>query len=56
MEQPNPGKRHDHAVLVGGGDDLIVPDGAAGLGDVLHAGLLGPLYVVPKGEEGIARA
>ena len=46
MEQPDPGKRHDHAILVGGGNDLVVTDGTAGLGDVLHAGLPGALHVV----------
>ena len=54
MEQPDPGKRHDHAVLVRRGDDLIVPDGTAGLGNVLNTGLPGPLHVVPEGEEGVA--
>ena len=53
MEQPDPGKRHDHAILVGGGNDLVVTDGTAGLGDVLHAGLPGALHVVAKGEEGV---
>ena len=53
MEQAHPGKGHNHAVLVGGFNDLVVPDGAAGLGDVLHAGLIGPLHVVAKGEEGV---
>ena len=40
--------------VVAGVDDLLVPDGAAGLGDVLHPALPGPLHVVPKGEEGVA--
>ena len=40
-------------MLVGGGDDLVVPDGAAGLGDVLGTGFEGTLHVVAKGEEGV---
>src|SRR5699024_1417488 len=31
VEQSYSCKRHDHIVLIGGGDDLVVPDGAAGL-------------------------
>ena len=54
MEQSNPGKCHDHIVLVGGGDHMVVTDGAAGLGDVLDPGFESPLHVVAKGEEGIA--
>ena len=33
---------------------MVVPDAAARLGDVLHAGLPGPLHVVAEGEEGVA--
>ena len=53
VEQSDSGKCHDHAVLVRRGDDLIVPDGTAGLGNVLNTGLPGPLHVVPEGEEGV---
>ena len=53
MEESDSGEGHNHAVLVGGGDDLIVADGAAGLGNVLHAGLAGTLHVVAEGEEGL---
>src|SRR5699024_10000670 len=44
---------HGDVVLVAGGDDVVVPDGAAGLGDDRHTGLVGPLDVVPEGEEGV---
>ena len=53
VEQPHPRKRHHDAILIGGRDDIVVPDGAAGLGDVLHAGLSRPLHVVAEGEEGV---
>ncbi len=53
VEQPDPGEGHGDAVLITGVDDMVVPDGAAGLGDIGHAGLSGPLYVVAKGEEGV---
>ena len=36
MEQPCAGEGQHHAVFVGGGDDLVVPDGAAqNIGDVV---------------------
>ena len=54
VEQPDARKGHGNAVLVAGLNDMVVPDGAAGLGDKLHARLVGPLDVVPKGEEGVA--
>ena len=53
MEQTHTGEGHDDAVLVALLDDQIVPDGAAGLGNVLHTGGIGPLDVVREGEEGI---
>ena len=53
MEQPHAGEGHHHAVLVGGGDDVVIPDGATRLGDVQRAGLAGPLHIVAEGEEGI---
>ena len=53
VEEPHPGKRHHNTILVAGLDDVVIPDGAAGLGDVLHAGLVGPLHVVTEGEEGV---
>ena len=56
MEQAHAGEGHDDAVLVGGVDDVVVADGAARLGDVLHAGLAGAFHVVAEGEEGVAAA
>ena len=53
VEQSHAGKGHDHTVFVALLDNQIVPDGAAGLGDVLDTGGLGPLDVVGAGEEGI---
>ena len=54
VEQADARKGHGDVVLVAGGDDVVVPDGAAGLGDDRHAGLVGPLDVVAEGEEGVA--
>ena len=53
VEQPHAGESHDHVVFVALLDHQIIPDGAAGLGDVADAGGLGPLDVVGEGEEGI---
>ena len=53
VEQADAGEGHGDAVLVAGLDDVVIPDGAAGLGDELHAGLVGPLDVVAKGEESV---
>ena len=38
MEQAHAGEGHDDIVLVALGDDQVIADGAAGLGDVLDAG------------------
>ncbi len=54
VEQSHAGEGHGHAVLVALGDDQIVPDGAAGLGDILHAAAVRPLDVVREREEGVA--
>ena len=51
MEQPDAAERHGNAVLVAGVNDLLVPDGAAGLDDGRHAGAAGALDVVAEGEE-----
>ena len=53
MEQPQAVEGHDDAVLVAGGDHLIVPDGAARLHNGADARTAGPLDVVPEGEEGV---
>ena len=54
VEQPYPGKRHDHTVLVGGLDHVVVADAAARLGDVFDAAFRRALYVVAEGEERVA--
>ena len=54
MEQAHAGEGHGDAVLVGGGDDVVITDRAAGLGNVLHAALAGAFHVVAEGEERIA--
>src|SRR5699024_12509143 len=53
MEQPQPAEGQGNAVLVAGVDDLLVPDGAAGLDDGGHAAAAGALDGVPKREEGV---
>ena len=53
MEQTSAGEAHGDVIFVGGLDDIVVTDRAAGLGDVAHAGLAGALHVVAEGEEGI---
>ena len=47
------GEDHGDAVAITGLDDVVVPDGTAGLGDVGDAALLGALDVVPEGKEGV---
>ena len=51
MEQPDLGERHHHIVLVGSGNDLVVPDRAAGLDHGGDACLVGYLHAVAEGEE-----
>ena len=53
MEQAHMRHGHGDVVLVTRLDDIVVTDGAAGLGDILHAALVGALDVVAEGEEGI---
>lgn len=53
MEQADMGHRHGHIVFVAGGNDIIIADGAACLGDVAHAALAGTLDIVAKREEGV---
>ena len=52
-KMPDPGKHHGEAMFVGGGDDVFVADGAAGLDDGGDAGLSGHIHVVCEGEEGV---
>ena len=53
MEQTHASEGHDHALLVALGNDQVISDGAAGLGNVLDAGSSGPLDVVGEGEESV---
>ena len=53
VEQADAREGHGNAVLVTGGNDMIVAHAASGLGDVLHAALVCPLDVVAEGEEGV---
>ena len=54
VEEAHVGEGHGDVVFVAGHDDMVVAHGAAGLGDVLHAALVGALDVVAKREEGVA--
>ena len=54
MEQAQAGHGHGDIVFIARFDDIVVADGAAGLGDVVDAAAMGPFNVVAKGEEGIA--
>ena len=51
MEQSQPRKAHRNAEAVGGLDDLIVPDGAAGFGYVTDAALVRAFHVVAEREK-----
>ena len=53
VEQSHAGEGHGDAVLVALGDDQVVTDGAAGLGDVLDTGGHAALDGVSEGEEGV---
>ena len=50
------GEHHGDAVLVGGGDHLVVADAAAGLDDRRDAGRGGGIEAITEREEGVARA
>ena len=49
MEQADVRHGHRHVVFVGRLDDIVVADGAAGLGDVVDAAAMGPFNIVAKG-------
>ena len=53
VEQAHTGEGHDDAVLVALFDDQVITDGAAGLGNVLHAGSNAALDGVGEGEESV---
>ena len=52
---PSVGEQHGDAVLVGSGDDLLVPHRAARLHDRAHPGRRGGVGTVAEREERIAR-
>ena len=54
-EVAHAGEHHGEAVVVGGGDDLVVAHGAAGLDHGGGAGLGGRQQAVGEGEEGVGR-
>ena len=53
MEQPDPRKRHGHAIFIADLDDVVVTDRTAWLGNVFNTALMGSFNVVSKGEEGV---
>ena len=53
VEEAHAGEGHGDAVLVALGDDQVVTDGAAGLGDVLDTGGHAALDGVGEGEESV---
>ena len=53
MEQSDTDERHGDAILVAGGDDMIIPHTATGLCDILYTTLMGTLDIVAEGEESI---
>ena len=52
MEQAHAGEGHDHVFSVALFDDQVVPDGAAGFGDIPDAGGEGTLDRVGEREAG----
>lgn len=53
VEQPYACERHGNAVLVAGFYDIVVAYAAASLSNIFNSALVGTLYVVTEGEEGI---
>ena len=56
MEQPHARKGHDHSVPISGLDDVVIPNGAPRLHNVLHPAALCPLHIVAKGDERVGAA
>ena len=52
-EVPDSGEDHGDSVVIAGGDDFLVFNGAAGLDDGGDAGGVGALDVIRLGEEGV---
>ena len=53
VEQAHMRERHDHTVRIRPGNDQIVPDGTARLGNIGHTAFCRPLDIVRKREEGV---
>ena len=53
MEQAQAGHGHGDVVFIARFDDIVIADGAAGLGDVVDTAAMSPFDVVTKGEESI---
>ena len=53
VEQPDSGTRHSNPVPVADLNHIVIPDRTAGLRDTGYTASVGPLDVVPKGEERI---
>ena len=51
VEKTDASEGHHHSILVAGFNDVIIPDGAAWLGHIFHAALMGTLDIVAEGEE-----
>ena len=53
VEQTNAGEGHCHVIFVAGLNDIVVPDGAAGLSNVLNAAAVRPFDVIAEREKRI---
>ena len=53
MEETQAGAGHNHAIAVAGLDHQVIPDGAAGLGDVGYTAPASAVDIIREGEEGI---
>ena len=53
VEEAHAGEGHGDAVFVAGGYHVVVTNRTAGLGNILHAALVGAFDIVAKGEEGV---
>ena len=51
MEQADMRHNHGHVVFVTGGNDVVIANGATGLGNVGNAALMGALDVVAEREK-----
>ena len=54
MEKSDLGEGHHHAILIAGGDDVIITDGTARFSNIGDTGTVGPFDVVTEGEESVA--